>query len=234
MKYSDIKGDIHFLTNTDDNSYEEADLVRNLNSWLRQVWIWIENSDADWKFGDSNKTTTPIGKTDLVKGQQQYAIPSDALTIDRLEIKDENGGWIKLRDIDETDVDIALDEFQDSDGTPIYYDMMGNSIYLYPAPDYNSSSGLKGIFARDVDEFSSGDSDFVPGIPVIFHRALSYGAALDYCVANSASSKEADIRRLIYGGSTNRGLKSEIEEFFAKRQKDSSPRFGIDVGNYSS
>ncbi len=234
MNYEDIKKDIHFLTNTNDNSYKEEDIVRNLNNWLRQVWIWIENSDADWQFNDNNKTNTPIGRTDLIKGQSKYRMDSDALTVERIEVKDNNGNWFKLTDINETDINIGLEEFQETDAIPRYYDMMGNEINLYPAPDYNSSKGLKGIFSRDIVEFSTDDDTFTPGIPAMFHRILSYGAALDYCVANSASSKEADLRRLIYGGSTNQGLKSEVEEFFAKRQRDSSMRFGIKRGDYSS
>ena len=68
----------------------------------------------------------------------------------------------------------------------------------------------------------------------MFHRVLSYGAAMDYSIAHSASSKEVDIRRIIFGDSVQKGLKREIQEFFSKRQEDSPMRIGIKRGNYSS
>ena len=57
------------------------------------VWHIIHKATGNWQYDDNNNTDLPFATTNLVLGQRRYTLPSDALTIQRIEIKDENGNW---------------------------------------------------------------------------------------------------------------------------------------------
>jgi hypothetical protein len=66
---------------------------------------------------------------------------------------------------------------------PIYYDLIGNYINLYPTPAttyVTESSGMAVYVDRDVTLFTSASTTACPGFASQFHRILSLGAALDF------------------------------------------------------
>jgi len=175
--------DVLNLVHTTTASYAKEDITRNLNQSYHDVTRLIWESSGAWQFDDSNKSDFPIATTNLVDTKQDYELPSLARRIERIEVKNSSGDYKKLNQIDQHDVPSALSEFKETDGMPYYYDLLGSSVFLYPAPsssDVTTSNGLKILFQRDVDEFTTSDTTAVPGFPTQFHRILSYSAALDY------------------------------------------------------
>ena len=207
--------DIDFLCGTDTNSYPTNDKIRNLNQAYHDVTQMIWDCDGNWEYDDSNKSDMPIATAPLVNGQQDYEIPTSAQRVERVEVLDINNNYQLLKPIDKHDIGVALDEFRETDGLPQYYDMVGRSIFLYPAPstsDVVSAKGLKLHFDRDVTEFSASPASALPitspGFATQFHRILSYSVALDF--EEDAGKRANLVRRK---DSLEQGLKS----FYGKR-----------------
>jgi len=197
--------------------------TRLMNAWYRRVNSWIWEVTGTWEYDDTNYTDLPEATTSLVNGQEDYTIPSTAQKIIRVEVLDKDGNYRKVEPIDQSMVDVALSEFQETDGLPMYYDIRGNSIFLYPAPssdDVTLTKGLKVYFSRDIDEFSSTDTTKEPGFVRNFHRILSLGASYDYAISHEMFSKanyiKGELRDLVkelrnfYGARPNRELKTRF------------------------
>ena len=67
---------------------------------------------------------------------------------------------------------------------------------------------------REVDYFTTSDTTQEPGFPSMFHRILSMGAALDYCLQNEMTTRAKMLQGLIDK------MEEELLEFFATRNKD--------------
>ena len=119
---------------TDNTSYSLADKTRNINEWYRRTASWIWESSADWEWDDSNYTTLPNATTALAAGQQDYELPSTAQKIERVEVKNSDGDYMLIAPLDKSQVNQAMTEFWETNGMPIYYDLVGRSVLLYPAP----------------------------------------------------------------------------------------------------
>jgi len=213
------------LNVNDTVSYPISDLVRNANSWYRLVNSWIWNVTGTWEYDDSNYTNLPIATTDLVDGQDNYELPTTAQRIDRIEILDQNGDSILLKAIDKSQVGYAMPEFEDEEGTPIYYDLVGRSIILYPTPATGKvtlSDGLKVYFTRGIKEFATTDTSTEPGFDNNFHRILSYGMALDYSISHMMAD-DASIAKVNQLKSNISSLKEEVEKFYGVRHRDMKP-----------
>jgi len=210
------------LAVNDTVSYSDKALTRNINAWYRQVDSWIWDASGTWEFDDSNYTDLPIATTDLVASQRDYSIPSTARKILRVEVMDSSGNYNKLTPIDQSGITDAMTEFQDETGMPLYYDLVGESIMLYPAPaaaNVTTTDGLKLFFSRTIDEFAITDTSTQPGFENNFHRALSIGAALDWANAHDLPVN------LISGLTGQLALQREsIAKFYGIRHSDMQPR----------
>lgn len=186
MTINDIKDDIDFLCGSTSASYPVADKIRNINIAYQDVARIIWESADGWQYDDSNLTTRPVAIATLVHTQQDYELPSVAQHIERVEVKDSAGDWYKLTPLDIHDVTGSIEEYYEDDDLPKYYDLVGRSLMLYPAPASGSctlASGLAVYVDRDVNEFDaavSAHSAKVPGFATQFHRVLSYAAAVDF------------------------------------------------------
>ena len=116
--------DIDFLCGTDSSSYPTNDKIRNLNQAYHDVTRLIWDCDGNWEYDDSNKTDLPIATTSLVHSQQDYELPSTAQRITRAEILDINNNYQLLKPIDKHDINVALSEYKETDGTPQQYDLL--------------------------------------------------------------------------------------------------------------
>jgi len=203
-------------------SYSDADLTRNINSWYRQVDSWIWQAAGNWEYDDSNYTDLPIATTDLVDEQKDYSLPTACHKILRVEVMDSNGNYQKLTPIDQTDIQEAMTEFQETNGMPIYYDVVGRSIVLYPTPsssDVTTTDGLKLYMSRTIDEFAATDTSTEAGFDANFHRSLSLGAALDWAYAHDMPAN------LITSINSQLALQREsINKFYGTRHTDYKPR----------
>src|SRR3990167_469920 len=215
---------------TASSDYSTADKTRNVNRWLDRVNSLIMQADHRWEWDDTNHTDLPIATTTLVNNQQDYGLNTSHLKIIRVEIKNNAGNYNLILPISQEDIkNQALTEFQETAGMPRYYDKIGNSIFLYPKPSSSQVTlvaGLKVYFKRNVDYFTASDTTQGPGFAPQFHRTLSVGAALDYCIANGLIGRILLLEREI------QKLESGILAFYATRDEDDKPRIGLRKENY--
>lgn len=234
MQFSDTTNnsglvqDTDFLLGTDSTRYPLKDKARNANRWLDKAVSLIFQADGRWQFDDNNYTDFNIATTDLVSGQQDYSLAVTHLIIDRVECKDSAGEWIKLKPMDDADLpNSAVSGFETTDGSPIYVDKKGESLLLYPAPNYNSTGGLKIFFKRGPSYFSDDGTDTtkIPGFASIFHRYISLGMALDYAVKKGMGI-QAQLQNMI------QLMEQDIQNFYGKRDMDDKVKLKIRNANF--
>ena len=174
--------DIDFLCGSTSATYPILDKRRNLLNAYHDTTRLIWEVAYGWQYDDSNRTELPIAMTDLVHNQQDYSLPTDAQRIERVEVKDSNGDWVKLDALDTRDINVSISEYLETAGLPIHYDIIGRSVSLYPKPSSaycTTTSGMQVILSRDVSAFASASTG-EPGFARQFHRILSLGASIDF------------------------------------------------------
>jgi hypothetical protein len=233
MTLSDIKTKIYDLTKTNSTSYPAASMLIDLNSAFSRITSLIIQSDGRWQWDDSNQAATDQGgglggqqngTTSLVSGQQDYSFPVSYLKIFRIEIKG-NGAtaFTKLlprdaRDPKDDTKTQAIDTV--TTGTPTEYDLTGQSVFLYPIPDYSQAASLRFYFQRGQVDFTSSDlstGTLVPGFASLFHDLLAYLVARDYVLTNQPN---------LYQGYANTVQQKEMElkKYYAWRNPDDRNR----------
>jgi hypothetical protein len=184
MTISEIDSDIDFLCGSTSGTYSPTNKRRNMNIAYRDVARVIWESDGGWNYDDSNATTLPQAYATLVHNQQDYSIPTTAQRVNRVEVKDGGGNWIKLQPLDPVEITTGLPEFLGgSTGTPIYYELKGRSLLLYPIPTSATvtlTNGLQVYMDRDITEIAVSATTGEPGFAAPFHRILSYAASIDF------------------------------------------------------
>lgn len=211
MQLSELKLDVDFLCGSTSATYPNTDKVRNMNIAYQQVAALIWESQTGWQYDDSNASTFAIATASLVAGQQDYELPSTAQRILRVEAKDSSGNFQRLERLDQHDVYGALSEFHETDGNPLYYDMIGRSVMLYPASDSTISAGLKVYFNRDVTNLVASATTTTPGFALPYHRILSISAAIDFL------DSDEEINRLLRERSR---LEKGLTRFYARREEE--------------
>ena len=187
MTITQIVNLVYFLTNTDANSFTAANMLLAINNAYERVATLILQSDGRWEWDDLNNTDLPIATTSLVSSQADYSIATTHLSINRIEVKDTSGNWYQLTPLNQTDLEgIALTDFLETAAQPTYYDVIGNSIFLYPAPNYSQSASLKVYFQRGPTLYTSGEvttGTKEPGFNSLFHRLIPLWVAYDFAIA---------------------------------------------------
>jgi len=203
-----------------------------INAHYRRVNSLIWSVTGTWEYDDSNLTDLPISTTTIVDDQQDYEMPSTAQKIDRVEVMNSDGDYQLIKPLDKSQITTdAMSEFNETAGMPVYYDLLGRSIFLYPKPstsDVTAAAGLKLYFTRDVDQFVSTDTTTEPGFVNNFHPILSFGASLDYCISRLPDevNKINNIRAEI------NALKDELKGFYGNRHRDLKTRIRVPIQNY--
>lgn len=223
--------DIDFLLGTDSTQYPLADKLRNINLHFYDVVTDIIRYNSNWEWDDTNKTDYPIGTSTLVASQRDYTLPSNFLKLLRVEVKDSAGNYQKVQEFDEQQVQAGLTEFMKSDGLPLYYREVGNSIELYPAASATSttlSAGLKVYYTRTQTEFTNADAAVSPGFSANFHRILSLGAAYDF------ASTQMTHDQVLIGQLKGRldKMREDIKQYYSSRNREVKPIIRPKVKNY--
>lgn len=178
--------DIDFLCGTTSASYPLVQKVRNINNAYHDVTRIIWEAQDAWQFDDENRTDLPKITTSLTHGTGDYRVPALSTVIRHIkgiDIQDSQGNWQKLQAIDYNDITQAWDEYQDTAGMPMQYDLEGGYIRLKPAPSsayVTTSSGMIIWISRDATEFTTASTTSVPGFATQFHKILSLSAAIDF------------------------------------------------------
>lgn len=201
MKYSDTTNKNGIIQRCEDyinqtDAYISGDATRlkrftaYANEELSRVWHLIFESSGNWKFDDSNYTDLPSAETDLEDGTAKYTLPSDALTIQRVEVLDEDGNETTLTPLTMDDIKVAVDEFKDVDSIPTHYRLFGDVIELFPAPNYDKTDGLVVYFDRAMDSFATSDTTQQPGFASVYHEIIPIGMALKWLKIKTPESNQ--------------------------------------------
>ena len=212
MNVSELDADVDFLCGSTSATYSPTNKRRNMNIAYRDVCAIIWESDGGWRYDDSNATDRPEAITDLVSDQKDYLLPTDAQRVNRIEVLDTEGNYIKLNPLDMNEVRTGLSEFLGGNtGLPLYYELVGRSILLYPTPSsgyVTLTNGLKVYVDRDITELAVTATTTQPGFASSFHRILSYAAAIDF-------TQDANQRNFLVEQKTR--LEAMMSRFYSKR-----------------
>ena len=209
--------DIDFLSQTNNDTYPLLDKVRNINNAYYNVNRLIWEVADGWQYDDTNKTDLPIATTTLTHNQKNYTIPSTAQRIQRIEVKDQHGDWSLLSQIDIHDLDSSINEYLETAGLPQHYDIIGDSVFLYPSPSSAYVAGADDMqiyFDRCITEFTTASTTSSPGFAAPFHRILSLSAAID---------NEKDSQKLQRMVSEKSDLVAGLKRFYSNRNVERRP-----------
>lgn len=176
---------VRSMMRVDSTQWSTNKIVNSVNNWLDTITGYAIGADRRFQWDDSNHTKLPIGTTNIVANQSDYSFLVDEqgnniLNLSRIDMLGADGNYTKLQAIDESQVPIALDEFESTAGTPLYYDKIAdNIIRLYPKPATNVTAGLKFYFQRTGSYFVSTDTTKEPGVSPLLHRGFVIAAAYD-------------------------------------------------------
>jgi len=204
---------------TDTTTLPFSQFFRSANTKLRDLSFVLWKNSSDWEFDDSNYTTLPMATCNLVADQQDYSIPTTALSIERVEVKGSDGNFRTLKQIDKSEETLTphLERYA-TGGLPIEYDIVGNSLLLFPTPSASqvtTTAGLRVYVSRDISEFATTDTTKEPGIPKMFHPAISYGVAYEFSIGKNMNQQiQQNLQFNI------RKYERMLNEFIAKRNKD--------------
>lgn len=201
------------FSNGDANTFPIKQKTRLANKALREIWSWIFESYGGWIYDDGNNTSDfPIALASLVSGQKDYSLPTSALDIHAIEVKDTSGNWTKLKPItlEEILTIQAENEFQENNGNPIYYRLIGNNFKTYPASNYSQTNSLRVSFTRGSTAFASTDTTKEPGFASEFHEAVAIGASKDFAQIKSLPSFQGLLLQW-------RTMENRIKKFYTER-----------------
>lgn len=187
--------------------------TRYANRALDRIVSLIMDADSRWQWDDNNNTDYPIATTNLISGQQDYSFAITQLNIFRIEAMDSNGNFQRLLPIDQSDIQTATTAFQASQGSPIFYDKLANSIFLYPTPSYSTTAGLKVWFQRGASYFATSDTTKEPGFASLFHKLIPLWMSYDYAFSRQLPLKD-DLMASI------QKLEDQMQDFYLLRNKD--------------
>jgi hypothetical protein len=199
------------------SSYPIDVLTSNVNAWYDKAVATIMSCDNVWQFDDSNYTDYPIAVAALVSGQQDYQLDVSHSNVRRVEVKYESSDWKKLTPWDETQTNQALGEFFEESGEPQYYDLVANSVFLYPAPNYSQAASIKVYFQRKASYFDKTDTTKEPGFGEMFHEYLVLGAAYDYALKFNSSNRDSLLAQAMR-------MESDMKQHYNRRPKDFTKR----------
>lgn len=209
-----FSGDYGAIT---DNTNRLSRFTALSNRALERITVLIREAQGRWQWEDGNNTDFPIATAALVADQQDYALDGTShFRIERVEVQDSAGNWTKLTPFDQVDIyDQALTDFLADTGLPQYYDKLGNSLFLYPTPDYSQAASLKLYFERGPSYFLSSDTIKTPGFNPLFHRLIPMWASYDYDHTRDGAK---ELREEIAV------MESDLTEFYARRDRDEHTR----------
>ena len=196
-----------------------------INEGIDKYTTKVITLDGTWQVADSNYTDYGIATTSIVSGQSDYPFNSNFLNVLSIEMKQPDGTWVVLDNVDEVEfarLKKSMTQTYVTNGTPIAVNLSENSLFLLSAPNYNMSAGIKVKYQRPFSYFVYGDTGKEPGIPRVHH-----GYLVDY-----ACSQYASLRTLNNAVALNNAvIKWETEtipQLFLVREKLTRKRLEVD------
>ena len=218
MNISELDADINFLCGSTSGTYLRVDKRRNQNVAYNDVARLIWESDGTWAFDDKNNTDTPIAYRTIANASASYLIPTTALRVKQVEVKNDSGDWFVMKPTTLDEMQVSPEEWLTGTGMPLYYQLEGNEIRLFPAPGTGfttMSSGMAVRLSRAVTDLGVSATSTVPGFATPFHRILSYAAAIDFI---------QDPQQRQFLAIQKDRLEKGLTRFYSKRNEDKPAR----------
>lgn len=208
----------------DSTQWATSKIVNSVNNYLDTVTGYLIATDRNFQFDDTNHSKLPIGTTNLVANQSDYSFLVDEqsnkiLTLTRIDLLGSDGLYHQLDAIDQYQIDVALDEYKKTAGTPVQYDKIADNIVrLYPKPSTSITSGLKFYFQRTPSYFTASDTTKEPGVPALLHRGFVIAGAYDGAMTLGLSNfsvlatemQREEIKMVQYFKGRNKDLKMRM------------------------
>lgn len=191
--------------------------TRSVNIEFSKVWTMVFEAYGGWKFVDDNLSSTSdaavYADQTLTSGTSLYGLPTGAITVEGVAIKNSGGTYENLIPISSEDfLNMGGEARFTSTGVPRYYYPIGDVVRLVPAPNYTvASTGIRVYFGQDISTFAASDTTKVPGFASPFHRMLSLGAAKDFAVARNLTDRITILTRELAD------YEVRLKSFYSKR-----------------
>lgn len=179
MNITQLDADIDFLCGSTSATYAPADKRRNMNIHYQDVCRLVWESDGGWNFSANGN----IAYTTLTAGTGTYTMPTTALRVQGIDIKDNSGTWHKLKILTYADLTVPPASYMTGGGLPTECLLDGTDVRLFPAPDATSVTTASGMAVHLSDvatDIAVSATTSSPAFASPFHRILSYGCALDF------------------------------------------------------
>ncbi len=166
------------------------------------------------RWDDLNHTDLPVGTFNIVSGQPDYSIATDDNSLNILNLTGVRilgsstataYSELERMTMDDPRAQTAMSPNSLDTGVPSHFLEVGNTVFLYPNPNYSATSGVKIYFERDPSYFVSTDTTKKPGIPRPFHGLLPLYASYDWLIVNKPD---------------NQVLVTRLEAQIARREKE--------------
>jgi len=170
---------------------ENTELQASVKTWLNQAYQDVCNR-YNWPFLEAQFTLS------TVDGTESYGLTgTNVKKIYDVIYTDSGGDKHRLQPMT-LDVfkKLYTGETQTSSGTPDYYYIWNDNIYLYPIPDYSGTDNLL-INYYTYPNYMTNDTD-EPLIPLPYHEVLVLGACVRARQYNDESTPEAELIRREY------------------------------------
>ena len=201
-----------------DNTDRLQEITQYANEINQDIWFNVWDSYSGWQYDDSTKDDIPIATTDLVASQQAYSIPSTALSINRVELADEDGNFTRIKAITPEKIESSETEFMSGSSFPKYYSLLNGQMYLYPASSYAYTDGLKVYFDRASTDFAYDDTTKTPGFASIYHFMIPLGSAIKWLKVHNTASGSLSLFIRDY----DKGIQ-DLRSYYQSRFKDNNP-----------
>ena len=222
--------EIDFYAQTDSTTYPATHKIRNLNNRYREVLTHIFEVYGGWQFNDSNSANDTLYADQTVTSDTAaYALPATAIRIVGVELKTNgSSSFTELYSVTNAELKErgSIAEANRTTGVPTQYKLGGDTIELYPTPNFTQATSLRVYFDGDISVFAVTDTTVVPGFAAPFHRALSLGGALDWVIASADGTPKSTTKFAWLTDMFAREIKS-IRKFYASRWQDKTPRIRV-------
>lgn len=206
---------------TTTTTYPDINLDASINTYVDLFAADILESMDEWDY------QAEIATSDLVSNQQEYVLPSDIIKIKRIEITFDGITWKEVSPMDINERGRANDTTtisQDFVTSEPYYDLMDNSIMLYPIPSSNVTGGIKIWYEKLPDHLAVVSDE--PSFLRLFHKGLCYGAAKDYF--EKYMEREGFQAKMVNADNQMEKIIIKMKSIYRKRNQDRQ----YIIGNY--
>lgn len=138
----------------------DADIIR-----------WVNDAQRD--IAQANNLLQTVATTAVVRGQDQYTLPSDILTLRTVRYAGR-----KLSFLTQDEAAEFLGSDNTTKGEPTHYSVWATKIDLYPAPDRDDADDLQLYYTRLPIEVTTITQ--TPELPIQYHNRI-----VEYCLAQA-------------------------------------------------